>query len=76
MTTIDDIMKKRLTLESIAEGLGIALGVAVVASITIIGRAWVIHFILSMAFIGNLTYWQILGLLAIWELIKPASSSK
>ena len=76
MTTINDIMKKGLTLESIAEGLGIVVGVAVVASITVLATAWVIHFILGMVSIGNLTYWQIVGLLAIWELIKPASSSK
>jgi len=76
MTSVNDIMKKGLTLESIAEGFGIVVGVAVTASIAVLATAWVVHFILGMVSIGNLTYWQIVGLLAIWELIKPASSSK
>lgn len=76
MTSINDIMKKGLTLESIAKGFGTVVGVAVVASIIVLATAWVIHFILGMVSVGNLTYWQIVGLLAIWGLIKPTSSFK
>lgn len=85
MTTINDIMKRKLTLgsgketpdvQSIAEGLGIVIGVAVATSIAVLAAAWVVHFILGMVSIGNLTYWQIVGLLAIWELIKPACPPK
>lgn len=76
MTNINSIFKKNLTLESVAEGLGVVLGVIFVGAASLLISAWVIHWILGMIGIGTLTYAQVVGLLAIWEIMKPSSGSK
>jgi hypothetical protein len=76
MTNINSIFKKNLTLESVAEGVGVVVGVILVSTASILITAWVIHWILGMIGIGTLTYAQVVGLLAIWEIIKPSSGSK
>lgn len=57
-----------------AENAGIILGMAAgwIASVLICGL--IIHWILGALALGSLTYIQIVGLLAIWELIKPTSA--
>lgn len=76
MTNINSIFKKNLTLESVAEGVGVVVGVILVSTASILITAWVIHWILGMIGIGALTYAQVVGLLAIWEIMKPSSGSK
>ncbi len=55
--------------------IGIVLGMLAGAAVSIALGAWIIHWILGLINIGNLTYGQIAGLLVIWELIKPRSSN-
>jgi len=43
-----------------------------IASVLVCGL--IIHWILGALALGSLTYIQIVGLLAIWELIKPTSA--
>jgi hypothetical protein len=57
------------------ETIGIILGMLVGTAVSIALGAWIIHWILGLINIGNLTYGQIAGLLVIWELIKPRSSN-
>jgi hypothetical protein len=76
MTNINSIFKKNLTLESVAEGIGVVLGVIFVGAASLLISAWVIHLILGMIGIGSLTYAQVVGVLAIWEIMKPSSGPK
>ena len=76
MTNINSIFKKNLTLESVAEGIGVVLGVIFVGAASLLISAWVIHWILGMIGIGSLTYTQVVGVLAIWEIMKPSAGSK
>lgn len=76
MTNINSIFKKNLTLESVAEGVGVVLGVIFVGVASLLISAWVIHWILGAIGIGTLTYAQVVGLLVIWEIMKPSSGSK
>ena len=59
-----------------AETVGIFLGVIAGGIVSILLGGFVIHWILGAVGLGDLTYVQVVGLLAIWELIKPTSSSK
>ena len=61
-------------LQLTAETVGIALGMVAgwVASVLLCGL--IINWVLGLIGLGALTYWQIVGLLAIWELVKPTSS--
>lgn len=55
---------------------GEAFGLIVVGAISILLGGWIIHWILTGIGIGSLTYGQVVGLLAIWEIVKPKSGSK
>jgi uncharacterized membrane protein (Fun14 family) len=59
---------------STAENVGIVIGMVAgwAASVLLCGA--IIYGILGVLALGNLTYLQIVGLLVIWELIKPYSS--
>lgn len=59
-----------------AETVGIFLGVIAGGIVSILVSGFVIHWILGAIGLGSLTYGQVVGLLAIWEIIKPTSSSK
>ena len=59
-----------------SETIGIILGMLIGATVSIALGAWIIHWILGLIKLGGLTYWQIVGLLAIWEMVKPTSHSK
>lgn len=76
MTNINSIFKKNLTLESVAEGVGVVLGVIFVGAASLLISAWVVQWILSVCGIYQATYAQVVGLLAIWEIMKPSSGSK
>jgi len=76
MTNINSIFKKNLTLESVAEGIGVVLGVIFVGAASLLISAWAIHWILGMIGIGSLTYAQVVGVIAIWEIMKPSSGPK
>ena len=58
------------------ETVGIALGVVAGTVLSILLGAFGIHWILGLIKLGGLTYWQIVGLLAIWEMVKPTAHSK
>jgi uncharacterized membrane protein YoaK (UPF0700 family) len=57
------------------EAVGIVLGMVVGATLSVLLGAWIIHWILGLINIGSLTYGQVVGLLVIWELIKPRASN-
>jgi hypothetical protein len=59
-----------------AEIIGAILGGVIASAVSIFLGALVIHWILGVTGIGSLTYWQVVGLLAIWETVKPRSDSK
>ena len=74
-------MKIRMTrkgeeFESVGYAIGAVFGLLAVSVASILLSAWVIHWILSAVGLGNLTYTQVVGLLAIWEIVKPRSDSK
>ena len=58
------------------ESVGIVLGVVAGTVLSILLGAFGIHWILGLIKLGGLTYWQIVGLLAIWEMVKPTAHSK
>lgn len=76
MTSVSNIMNRGLTLSNVAEGLGVVLGLLIVSAASILIGAWIIQWILSACGIITLTYSQAVGALAVWEIIKPRSSSK
>ena len=76
MTSVSNIINRGLTLSNVAEGLGIVFGLIAVSTIGILLGALIIQWILSACGIITLTYTQVVGALAVWELIKPRSSSK
>lgn len=59
-----------------AENVGIVLGLIAGGIASILLGGLVIHWILGAIGLGSLTYVQVVGLLAIWEIIKPSTSSK
>ena len=59
-----------------AETVGIVLGMIAGEIVSILLGGLVIHWILGAIALGNLTYAQVVGLLAIWEIVKPSTSSK
>jgi len=66
----------RKTHVSWGKTIGIILGVVAGTVLSILLGALGIHWILSLIKLGGLTYWQIVGLLVIWEMIKPTVNSK
>jgi len=58
------------------ELIGVTLGLIAGGVISILLSAWVIHWILTSIGIGALTYGQVVGLLAIWEIVKPRTETK
>ena len=60
----------------IAEATGVILGLIVGGIVSLLLGGWVIHWILTSIGIGGFTYGQVVGLLAIWEIIKPRLESK
>ena len=69
-------LKKSLTAQSVAEALGIAAGLLLVSVAGILLGAFVIQWVLSACGIYKATYAQVVGALAIWEIIKPRMESK
>jgi hypothetical protein len=59
-----------------AETVGILLGLVAGGIASILLGGLVIHWILGATKLGSLTYGQVVGLLAIWEIIKPRTDSK
>jgi hypothetical protein len=76
MTTLPKSVLKGKTAETFGYAVGSVVGLIAAATATILLGAWAIHWILTAVGIGTLTYTQIVGLLAIWEIIKPRSNSK
>jgi hypothetical protein len=60
----------------LAEATGVIAGLIVGGIVTLLLGGWSIHWILTSIGIGNFTYGQVVGLLAIWEIIKPRLESK
>jgi len=67
------IKDKRVDL---AEATGVILGLIVGGIVSLLLGGWIIHWILTSIGIGGFTYGQVVGLLAIWEIIKPRSETK
>ena len=59
------------SVESLAEAF--AMFVGWIAGVLLC--AFIVHWILGLVSLGNFTYWQLVGLITIWELLKPRSSS-
>jgi len=70
------LLTKSLTAKSVAEALGVAAGLLLVSVAGILLGAFVIQWILSSCGIYQATYAQVVGALAIWEIIKPRMESK
>lgn len=70
------ITRKGENLPFTAETFGIVLGLIAGGIASILLGGLIIHWILGAIGLGSLTYGQVVGLLAIWELIKPTSESK
>lgn len=58
------------------EATGIVLGLIAGGVISLLLGALVIYWILGAVGLTTLTYKQIVGLLGIWEIVKPRSDSK
>ena len=67
--------RKGETLRLTAETVGIVLGMIAGGIVSILLGGLIIHWILATVNLGQLTYGQVVGLLAIWEIVKPRSSS-
>lgn len=67
--------RKGETLRLTAETVGIVLGMIAGGIVSILLGGLIIHWILGAVNLGQLTYGQVVGLLAIWEIVKPRSSS-
>lgn len=59
-----------------AETFGIVLGLIAGWTVGILLSAWIIHAILAAVKLGSLTYVQVIGLVAIWEIVKPRTETK
>ena len=59
-----------------AESAGIVLGLIAGWTVGVLLSAWVIHAILAAVKLGSLTYAQVAGLVAIWEIVKPRTETK
>lgn len=73
--TVSTLPDKIQTLTA-AENAGIVLGMIAGWAASVLLCGLIITWVLGLVGLGSLTYWQVVGLLAIWELIKPASPSK
>ena len=73
--TVSTLPDKIQTLTA-AENVGIVLGMIAGWTASVLLCGLIITWVLGLIGLGSLTYWQVVGLLAIWELIKPTSSSK
>lgn len=72
MTTL----KKPITWEGLSEVIGVAVGLLVAGVGLCLLLAFVIQWILVSMVGTTVSYWQVLGVLVIWELVKPRSSDK
>lgn len=70
------ITRRGETFESVGYAVGAMLGVIAVGIAGIFLSAWVIHWILGITGLAGLTYAQVVGLVAIWEIIKPRTETK
>lgn len=68
--------RKGENVESLGFAVGAVIGVAVVGTAALLLSAWVVQWILSACGIYKATYAQVVGVLAIWEIIKPRAESK
>jgi len=58
------------------EAAGIILGLVVGGLLSALLGAWFIHWVLGWIGVGALSFKQVLGLLLVWEYIKPRTESK
>lgn len=70
------ITRKGENLRLTAETVGIVLGLIAGGIVSILLWGLVIHWILGAVGLGSLTYGQVVGLLAIWEIVKPRTETK
>lgn len=68
--------RKGESLKLTAESAGIVLGMIAGWTVGILLGSWIIHAILAAVKLGSLTYAQVVGLVAIWEIVKPRTETK
>lgn len=68
-----DFLPKKAASNSWAAIAGEAFGLIAGGVVSLLLGGLVIHWILTGIGIGSLTYGQVVGLLAIWQIIKPSS---
>lgn len=61
--------------KSLGYAAGAVVGQLAVTVAGILLSAWIIHWILTATSLTTLTYAQVVGLVAIWEIIKPRMSN-
>lgn len=69
-------LKKPITWEGLSEVIGYAVGLLVAGAFFSLLLAFVIQWILVSMVGTTVSYWQVLGVLLVWELVKPRSSDK
>lgn len=69
-------LKKPITWEGLTEVIGYAVGLLVAGALFSLLLAFVIQWILVSMVGTSVSYWQVLGVLLVWELVKPRSSDK
>jgi len=70
------ITRKGESVPLTAETVGVILGLIAGGIASILLGGLVIHWILGAIGLGSLTYGQVVGLLAIWEIVKPRTDTK
>jgi hypothetical protein len=75
MATLPNKVLKGLNGKSFGYVVGTIIGLLAAYTLGMLAGAFLIHWILTAVGIKALTYAQVVGLLAIWELVKPRQSS-
>lgn len=70
------LKRKGEDLESALYGLGAVVGLVVFGAVMLLLTGFIVQWILSVSGIYKATYAQVVGALAIWEIVKPRSGSK
>lgn len=70
------LKRKGEDLESALYGIGAVAGLVAFGAAMVLLTGFVVQWILSACGIYKATYAQVVGVLAIWEILKPRSSSK
>lgn len=68
--------RKGENIESVSYAVGAVVGLVLVGTAALLLSAWVVQWILSACGIYKATYTQVVGVLAIWEIIKPRTETK